>query len=683
MNSKITLKHRQKSACVYIRQSSKYQVLHHQESTERQYALREKAIALGWPPSKIRILDRDLGISGAQMTDREDFKVVVADVSMNQVGAVFALEASRLARSCADWHRLIELCGLTDTLLVDEDGIYNPADFNDRLLLGMKGTMSAAELHFLRARLQGGKRHKAEKGELRFPVPVGLCWDEQHRIVLDPDEQVRSAVALVFRVFRQGGSAYAVARYFADQGLEFPKRAYGGAWDGKLIWGRLSDRRVLSILKNPAYAGVYAFGRYRCVKEILEDGEIRSKLRLMPRAEWLVEIRDHHEGYVSFEQYLDNLDRLERNRTNADPLPGPAREGLAHLQGLLVCGRCGRRLTVRYKGNGGIYPVYECNGLRHDHLATTTCVAARCDLFDRTVSQRVLDVFQDEHLDLGLRALEELESRQGTIDQQWQLRIQRAQYEADLAQRRYEQVDPANRLVAASLEARWNEALEQLEETRQQSAEFQARTSPAVTPAKRQEIHTLSHDVPRLWNRSTTPPRDKKRILRLLLKDITVEKTAPKQLTLHVRWQGGACEDLHFEVPPSSADQRRYPAAIVERVRQLARENTDDQIAAELDQDGLRSPTGKRFTASIIRWIRYRYEIPAPELRSPEELTVAQVAEHFGVSHGVVYYWIERDILPARRLNRGSPYWITLDDAKQSQLQQWVRDSSRIATSQN
>ena len=251
--------------------------------------------------------------------------------------------------AATDPHRLIELCGLTDTLLVDEDGIYNPADFNDRLVLGMKGTMSAAELHFLRARLQGGKRHKAEKGELRFPVPVGLCWDERNRIVLDPDEQVRSAVALVFRIFRQRASAYAVARCFADQGLEFPKRAYGGAWDGKLIWGRLSDRRVLSILKNPAYAGVYAFGRYRCVKEILEDGEIRSKVRLMPRAEWLVEIRDHHEGYVSFEQYLDNLDRLERNRTNGDPLPGPAREGLAHLQGLLVCVRCGRRLTVRYK----------------------------------------------------------------------------------------------------------------------------------------------------------------------------------------------------------------------------------------------------------------------------------------------------------------------------------------------
>ena len=345
---------------------------------------------------------------------------------MSQGGAVFALEASRLARSCADWHRLIELCGLTSTLLVDEDGLYDPADFNDRLLLGMKGTMSAAELHFLRARLQGGKRHKAEKGELRFPLPVGLCWDQQDRIVLDLDEQVRSAVALVLRIFRQKGSAYGVARYFADQGLEFPKRAYGGAWDGKLIWGRLSDRRVLSILKNPAYAGVYAFGRYRSVKEILQDGEIRTKLRLMPRTEWLVEIRDHHEGYISFEEYLENLDQLERNRTNADPLPGPAREGLSHLQGLLVCGTCGRRLTVRYKGNGGIYPVYECNGLRHDCLATTTCVAARCDQLDRTVAHRVLEVFRKDQLDIGLEALEDLEGRQQAIDQQSRLRVQRA-----------------------------------------------------------------------------------------------------------------------------------------------------------------------------------------------------------------------------------------------------------------
>jgi DNA invertase Pin-like site-specific DNA recombinase len=256
MSTKVKPDHRQKLACVYIRQSTKNQVLHHQESTERQYALQEKALELGWSPPRIRILDRDLGVSGAQTAGREDFKALVADVSMGQVGAVFALEASRLARSCADWHRLIELCSRTDTLLVDEDGCYDPADFNDRLLLGLKGTMSQAELHFLHARLQGGKRHKAEKGELRFPLPVGLCYDDQNRIVLDVDAQVRSAVAWLFRTFREQGSAYAVAQYFAAAGLQFPKRAYGGAWAGKLLWGRLSDRRVLSVLKNPAYAGV-------------------------------------------------------------------------------------------------------------------------------------------------------------------------------------------------------------------------------------------------------------------------------------------------------------------------------------------------------------------------------------------------------------------------------------------
>jgi len=279
MNPKIAEHHRSRSAYVYLRQSTPGQVLHHQESTERQYALREKAQELGWSPDAIRTLDRDLGKSGTQTAGREDFKTLVADVSMGQVGAVFALEASRLSRSDLDWHRLLELCALTQTLVIDEDGCYDPADFNDGLLLGLKGTMAQAELHFLRTRLQGGKLNKAKKGELRFPLPVGFCYDEQGRIILDPDEEVRGAVAFVFRLFRETGSAFAVVQRFAERGFRFPKRAYGGAWAGQLIWGRLTHSRVLGILKNPSYGGMYVFGRYQYRVQISAQGEVRKRMQ--------------------------------------------------------------------------------------------------------------------------------------------------------------------------------------------------------------------------------------------------------------------------------------------------------------------------------------------------------------------------------------------------------------------
>src|SRR5438309_11866829 len=341
MNSKITEQHRSRPAYIYVRQSTNAQVLHHQESTERQYDLRPMALELGWSESAIRTLDRDLGMTGTEMTRREDFKTLVADVSMGQVGAVFALEVSRLARSNLDWHRLLELCALTGTLVIDEDGCYDPSDFNDGLLLGLKGTMAQAELHFLRARLLGGKLNKARKGELRFPLPVGYCYDEQAGIIPDPDEEVRGAVELVFRLFRQTGSAYTVVQRFFESGLRFPKRAYGGAWDGQLLWGRLTHSRVLSILKNPCYAGMYVFGRYQYRRQITAAGEVRKRTQAVARPEWRVSIKEHHEGYICLEEYEKNAERLEKNRTNGEEtmLSGPAREGLALLQGLLLCGQ--------------------------------------------------------------------------------------------------------------------------------------------------------------------------------------------------------------------------------------------------------------------------------------------------------------------------------------------------------
>jgi DNA invertase Pin-like site-specific DNA recombinase len=611
--------------------------------------------------------------------DRADFKTLVADVSLGNAGAVLALEASRLARSNADWHRLIEICGITRTLIIDEDGCYDPSDFNDGLLLGLKGTMAQAELHFIRMRLQGGKLNKAKKGELRFPLPVGYVFDEMSRIIKDPDEQVRRAIELVFTAFLETGSAYGVVHRFAQENLLFPKRSYGGVWAGKLHWGRLTDSRVLGILKNPSYAGVYAFGRYRCVKDILEDGEVRSRIARMPRDEWLVEIRDHHEGYTSFEQYLKNLDAIERNRTNPKEaiLSGPAREGLAMLQGLLICGYCGRRLTPRYRGNGGLYPIYECNWRKREGLSKTSCMSIQCGHLDRAVEERVWEVVNEEHLNLALDAYDILRQREGQISTQWKLRLQRAEYEAQLAQKRYEQVDPENRLVASSLEQRWNDTLIELEDVQNQIAELQQKQN-VITSGQRDDVLKLARDLPRLWKSNATSTKDNKRILQLLIQDITVKKPERGRAILHVRWQGGQDEDLHVELPRPAADRWRHSDALVQRVRELAQKYSDDEIADQLNAEGLKSNKGNAFTRSSVSWIRHKHAIPPVNKKKPEEQTVKEIAQRFGVSPGVVYYWIANNVITARRLNQGSPYWITIAAQKERELEKWVRESNRI-----
>jgi DNA invertase Pin-like site-specific DNA recombinase len=409
--------HRQKQACIYLRQSTLKQVRQHQESTERQYALREKALQLGWPSERILILDRDLGISGTQMANRPDFKRLVAEVSLQKVGAVFALEASRLSRSDLDWHRLVDLCGWTDTLLIDEDGAYNPGDFNDRLLLGLKGTMSQAELHFLRVRLQGGKLSKARKGQLRFPLPVGFVYEEPEGIVLDPDQQVQGAVRLVFTTFGQTASAYGVVQHFAEHQLLFPKRSYGGVWHGQLRWGRLNHGRVLCLLRNPAYAGAYVFGRYRSCKSFSPTGQMHHTVRSMPLADWQVNLPNQHPGYITWEDYLANQQRLAQNQTNGCPgASGSAvREGPALLQGLLVCGRCGRRLSPRYIGQSGSIVWYECNWRRRE-LAGKSCCSVRGDPLDEAVAQRILSALIPAQVEIALAALAEVEQRDQALE---------------------------------------------------------------------------------------------------------------------------------------------------------------------------------------------------------------------------------------------------------------------------
>ena len=582
MSSKIADRHLSRQACIYIRQSTMGQVRFHQESTERQYNLMTQATSLGWRPEQIRVLDRDLGQSGATMTNREDFKVLVSDVAMGQVGAIFSLEASRLARSNQDWHRLLELCAITSTLVIDEDGCYDPAEFNDSLVLGMKGTFAQAELHIIRARLHGGKLNKAAKGELRFALPVGLVWDGD-QIVLDPDQEVRGAVRMVFDLFARESTAFGVVQRFNELGLRFPRRAYGGAWDGKLIWGRLTHSRVLGVLANPSYAGLYVFGRYQSSKEVEPSGEIRSRSRLMPQDAWRIVIPDHHEGYISADQFVVNRERLAANRTNCEGLAGPVREGFCLLQGLLLCGVCGRRLGVRYTGNGGLYPIYQCVWKHREALAPRACLSVPSAPLDQAITDRLVSAITPVTIELALKALTNLEERDSEIGAQWRMRIERARYEADLAERRYEAVDPANRLIAATLESRWNDALQRLHELEAELAAFEQKTMRAVTAEQKRQILALAQNFPRLWSAPTTTARDRKRILRLLVRDITVTRgPEPKIVRLHVRWQGGATEVLPLRLPPNRAEAIRYPEAFVARIRELSIDHPDGEIVALL-----------------------------------------------------------------------------------------------------
>jgi hypothetical protein len=426
---------------------------------------------------------------------------------------------------------------------------------------------------------------------------------------------------------------------------------------------------------------MYVFGRYQYRREISPEGGVHKRIQAVAMSDWRVSLKEHHEGYITLEEFFKNQERLDKNRTNSEEmvLTGPAREGLALLQGLLLCGNCGRALTVRYLGNGGIYPCYQCNWLRREGLASKDCMSFRCDLLDAAIAEEVLKALQPAELEIALAALQELESRDQTILRQWQMRLERAEYEAALAERRYQEVDPSQRLVAGTLERRWNDALLQLDDLKKQAAEFLRQEARIATPEQKAKVLALARDLPRVWHAPTTQAKDRKRMLRLLIKDITVEKLSnQKQLLVHIRWLGGASTDLAVQLPPNIADRMRYPAAVVDRVRDLAHSSIDAEIADQFNREGHASATGKPYTAKMIQWIRKCHHIPPAVLKKPEELTVQQVAKQFGASNSVVYYWIEHSLIQARRLNAGLPYWITLNAPDEQKLREWVRTSRKI-----
>jgi DNA invertase Pin-like site-specific DNA recombinase len=662
-SSTITRQHLDRLAMIYVRQSTLTQVREHTESTARQYALAEAAQRLGWEHSRIVTIDADLGLSGRTASGRVGFKELVSRVCLGEVGAIFGLEVSRLARSSADLQRLLEFCSISDTLIVDADGIYNLQNFNDRLLLGLKGTMSEAELHILAGRLQESKRAAARRGALRFPLPVGYAFDDEGNTVMDPHEEIRAAVADIFSAFAQTGSAYGVVGCFHDR--PFPRRAYGGAWAGEIRWGRLTHNRALGLLSNPAYAGAYVFGRYHSQRIVDPDGTIRTRTIERPRSEWMVIIQDHHPAYIRWDTFLTNEQRLAANNTQKGARP--AREGPALLQGTIACGACGRAMSVRYQSGQAIY---DCATSRADHTNIAGCRSVKAAMVDEAVAQRVLAMVTPTEIAVALAAADEVEDRYTRSTRALQLRVERARYEAARAERAFHQCEPENRLVARSLEHRWEDKLQALAEAECALTEAQAVARP-VPP--RSELEALASDLPRLWAASTTSDKDRKRLLRTLVADVTLH-SAPASDTVRVgiHWRSGAAEELIVRRPAG----RRTPRGAVEFLRRQCA-CSDEKVVAALNVAGFTTGAGRPFDVAAVRWLRYAHRIPSPSPLAQEEVTVADVAASLGIAEGVVYYWIKHGQLDARRDHRGR-WCVPFPASVKESCRQWVLASSRV-----
>ena len=651
--SKITASHRDRAAIVYVRQSSLAQVRDNTESTARQYALVDEAVGLGWPGHAVHVIDADLGRSGTTAAGRTGFRELVSKVCLGEVGAIFGLEISRLARSSADLLRLLELARLTDTLVIDGDGVYDLADFNDRLLLGLKTTMSEAELHLLAGRLQGAKRAAAERGELHTPLPVGYVYDDEGATVIDPDAEVAAAVADVFAAFSATGSAYGVVGVFQDR--RFPLRAYGGAWAGQLRWGRLTHARVLGVLTNPSYAGAYVFGRYRTRRRVDPDGGVHSGITLLPRPQWAVCIRDHHEGYITWDDYVANEAKLAANRTNAGARP--PREGAALCQGIIWCGSCARQMSTRYHRDGRA--AYECSSSRADRQATPTCRSITASTVDNVVAERLLDALTPAEVAYALAAADEVSTRRSRATRAAELAIERARYEADRAERAFHAVEPENRLVTRTLEIRWEAKLTALAEA---EAALQAACDTVPALPDRATLENLVKDMPTLWRAATTTAKDRKRLLRTLIADITLLPEPDQgKARIGIRWHTGATDEIVTGRAPRSYDARRTPPEIVDLVRHADPATDHDDLARELNTAGHRTGLGRPFTAKAVQWIRHAYRVPPPGPYAPGEVSVADAAARLGISIGVVYYWIETKQLPAHR-GRGNRLCIPWTD---------------------
>jgi len=585
--------------------------------------------------------------SGASGVDREGFQKLVGEVGIGRAGIVLGLEVSRLARNSTDWHRLLEICALTDTLILDEDGIYNPSDFNDRLLLGLKGTMSEAELHVLRARLRGGILNQARRGALRMPLPVGLVYNPSGSVVLDPDRQVQRSIKHLFETFARTGSASATVRHFCEQGLRFPRRPRSGPHRGELLWVQLRHWRVLGALHNPRYAGAFVFGRTRTRKR---PGST-IVIEMLPREEWTVLLPDAHPGYISWAQFEGNLGRLRENAQahGSERRKSPPREGPALLQGLAVCGVCGRRMTVRYHTRKGRqWPEYVCQkeGIE---TATTKCQFIPGSGIDQTIGELLVETVAPMTLEVALQVQAELKTRVDEADALRRQRVERVRYEADLARRRFMEADPGNRLVVDVLEAEWNENLRALHDAQEEFEQRRAQDRQELGEEQRTQILALTTDFPRLWNDPRTPQRERKRMVRLLIEDVTLTKG--DEITAGVRFRGGATRSLTLPLAQPAWQLRQTPAHVVAEIDTLLDHHTEVEIADILNERGLVSGEGKPLHATIVQRIRRSYGLRKryDRLRDAGMLTLIEIANMLGVSNRTVKIWRDSGLLLSNR----------------------------------
>ena len=644
---KVTPQHLEHDAYLYIRQSTPRQVLENTESTQRQYALRDRAVALGWPRERIHVLDCDLGKSGSQSAGRDGFQKLVSEVALSKAGLVMGLEVSRLARNSADWHRLIELCSLAGALILDEDGIYDPANFNDRLLLGLKGTMSEAELHFLKARMRGGMLNKARRGELEMRPPVGLVYRDDGVLILDPDAEVQAAMRLVFETFERNGSAMQTVKLFHDQGVQFPRRIRKGVNKGELHWVRAGHSRILQVLHNPRYAGTFVYGRLRTRR--LPDG--KHSTTKVPRSEWQFVIPGIHAGYITWEQFEANQKRLAENALGFGGArkAGPAREGPALLQGRVLCGVCGERMGVRYNvAYHQVAPTYVCQeaSVRNGEKV---CQSVPGTVVDQAIGGLLLELMQPMSMEVALAVQQEVEARITETHMLRRKHVERAQYEAELARRRYMNVDPANRLVADSLEAEWNNKLRILAETQTQYEQQRQRQRRMIDSQTREQLLALATDFPRIWNDPSVEHRDRKRILRLLIEDVTLIRG--ETIQVHVRLRGGATRSFTLAKPLPIAQIRKTKPEVVAEIDGLLDHYCDREVADILNRQGRRTWQNEPFNLKKIAHIRQAFHLRCRylRLRARGLLTTKEMSVRHGVTTTTINLWAREGRLQKHR----------------------------------
>jgi len=685
---RITTAHRAKLLYVYVRQSSPGQVRHHQESTELQYRLVERAVLLGWPRERVHVIDDDLGKSGTSSTDRYGFQRLIAEVGLGKAGLVMSLDASRLARNNRDWHQLLELCSLFGVLIADGERLYDPGAYHDRLLLGLSGIMSEAELHQIKVRLHQGERQKAARGELRLPLPAGLMQGRDGSVTLNPDEEVQERLRLVFTKFRELRSAKAVMRYLRRGNLLLPVRPLHGPAPHDVVWRPADSARVIHILKNPAYAGAYVYGRRRPDPIRRQPGSGRVGTIAVAPEDWAICLNDTHPAYVDWNEFMANQRQLADNLNHYDKdRRGVPRKGRALLQGIVCCGRCARRMCLRYSGPNGDYPVYMCVA-DHGSTGQPRCQEVRALPVDAEVERLILTALAPDQIALAIAALGEIEEETRLLERQWSLKRERARYDAERARRQYDAVEPENRLVARSLERVWEDKLRRAEQIEQEYEVWRREQSVSITDADRQQILALGEDLPALWRAATTTAADRKQIVRLVIKEIALDQKRRRGFVwVRVIWQTGAASEHWVQRQVQSYMAHADADRIRNRIIELnAQQKMDGEIATTLNQEGFRTAHGPAFTGNMVHVLRKRWRIATvkingtaenPQRWSDGSYSVQGAAEILGITSQTIFDWLRKGWLSGRQLAKGMPWQISLSPEQAVELRTRVRRTSR------